>query len=71
MIHLEILELNFFGLNKYTKRNIELRGMKDILFEGRDSTVDKGVIDINESYSVMRKENNNKIVEMNENYNDK
>ena len=26
MIHLEIIELNFFGLNNNTKRNVELRG---------------------------------------------
>ena len=38
MIHLELIELNFCGLNKYTKRNIELRGIDELLFEGRDST---------------------------------
>lgn len=31
MIYLEIIELNFCGLNKYTKRNIELRGYDDLL----------------------------------------
>ena len=54
MIHLEILELNFCGLNKYTKRNIELRGLDDILGHGRDSTVGLN-IDINKDYSIEKK----------------
>ena len=31
MVYLEIIELNFCGLNKNTKRNIELRGTEDLL----------------------------------------
>ena len=40
LIYLEILELNFCGLNKNTKRNIDLRAKEDLLDEGRDSTLD-------------------------------
>ena len=66
MIHLEILELNFCGLNKYTKRNIDLRGIDDIGFEGRDSSVGLDInINIGDEYLLrpatieMREEDNN------------
>ena len=52
LIHLEILELNFCGLNKYTKRNIEFRGLLDTSEEGRDSTVGLEKIDINKDYYI-------------------
>ena len=52
MIHLEILELNFCELNKYTKRNIELRGLLDSIDEGRDSSVGLDKIDINKDYFI-------------------
>ena len=52
MIHLEILELNFCGLNKYTKKNIEFRGDEDVLGEGRDSTASLTKIDINRDYYI-------------------
>ena len=58
MIHLELIELNFCGLNKYTKRNIELRGIDDYLCEGRDSVANndniksKYLIDINKDYNI-------------------
>ena len=52
MIHLEIIELNFCGLNKYTKRNIELRGIEDLLLEGRDSTADSQKVDVNKDYDL-------------------
>ena len=55
MIHLEILELNFIGLNKYTKRNIELRGLIDSFAEGRDSTAGTDKIDINKDYLIDEK----------------
>ena len=58
MIHLEILELNFCGLNKYTKRNIELRGDDDLYFHGRDSSLGNVTIDINDDYLI---ETNNNI----------
>ena len=40
LIHLEIIELNFCGLNKYTKRNIEIRGIDDLDLERKDTIVD-------------------------------
>ena len=70
MIHLEILELNFCGLNKYTKRRIELRGIEDVSFEGRDSTSGIDFIEVNDEYYVMKKENNNQILEMKESLDD-
>ena len=51
MIHLEILELNFCGLNKYTKRNIDRRGADDVLCQGRDSTAGLK-IDVNKDYFI-------------------
>ena len=66
MIHLEILELNFVGLNKYTKRNIELRGLIDSFAEGRDSTFGTDKIDINKDYLIEGIENNEKTTEMEE-----
>ena len=67
MIHLEILELNFCGLNKYTKRNIELRGLVDCLTgdERRDSTEK---IDINDDYFVEDKKKNEITTEMEERF---
>ena len=54
MVYLEIIELEFLGLNKNTKRNIELRGIEDVSGEnGRDSSI--GVndsIDINDDYYI-------------------
>lgn len=66
MIHLEILELNFCGLNKYTKRNIEERGDDDVTFEGRDSSVSLNVFDLNKDYYLDNTEKNEKNIEMNE-----
>ena len=65
MIHLEILELNFCGLNKYTKQNIETRGIDDTLGEGRDSTVGLNTIDFDINYSI-KKDDINKCIEMND-----
>jgi hypothetical protein len=47
MIHLEIIELNFCGLNEFTKRNIDLRGIDDLLDEDRDSIAGLNKVDIN------------------------
>lgn len=66
MIHLEILELNFCGLNKYTKRNNEERGDDDVTFEGRDSSVSLNVFDLNKDYYLDNTEKNEKNIEMNE-----
>ena len=52
LIYLEIIELNFCGLNKNTKRNIDLRGQDDFFFEGRDSSVSLKGIDINKEYFI-------------------
>ena len=64
MIHLEIIELNFCGLNKYTKRNIEIRGLLDSLNEGRDSSVGLEKIDINKDYYIEDKEKKERTTEM-------
>jgi len=64
MIHLEILELNFCGLNKYTKRNIELRGLLDSIDEGRDSSVGLDKIDINKDYFIEGNQKEEKTIEM-------
>ena len=64
MVHLEIIELNFLGLNKYTKRNIDLRGVDDITLERQDSMLDKGIIDINKDYRINSLENDDKTFEM-------
>ena len=66
MVHLEIIELTFLGLNKYTKKNIDLRGIDDITLERKDSMLDKGSVDINEDYFVEKSANNDKVFEMKE-----
>ena len=66
MIHLEILELNFCGLNEYTKHNIDLRGIDDLLGEGRDSTAGLNIVDINKDYTIDNRETNENAVEMRE-----
>ena len=66
MIHLEIIELNFCGLNKYTKRNIEFRSEEDLLFEGRDSTIGINSIEIDAGYTIDNAANNEKVFEMKE-----
>ena len=66
MVHLEIIELTFLGLNKYTKKNIDLRGIDDITLERKDSMLDKGSVDINEDYFVEKSANNDKAFEMKE-----
>ena len=66
MVHLEIIELNFLGLNKYTKRNIDLRGNEDISLERKDSMLEQGAIDINKDYKIDTLENNDNSFEMKE-----
>ena len=70
MIHLEIIELNFCGLNNHTKQNIDLRGIDDLTSEGRDSTVGLNSFDINKDYTIENQENNENPVEMREQRND-
>ena len=50
MIYLEILELNFCGLNKNTRRNIHLRSEIDLLLEHRETIYEDNNIDINKNY---------------------
>ena len=64
MIHLEIIELNFCGLNRFTKQNIDLRGIDDLINEDRDSTVGLNSLDINRDYTIENQENNENPVEM-------
>ena len=64
MIHLEILELNFCGLNKYSKRNIDLRSRDDLIFEKRDSISSQNSIEIESGYKLDAKENYDKIIEL-------
>ena len=70
LIHLEILELNFCGLNKFTKRNIEFRGLLDSIDEGRDSSVGLEKIDINKDYFIEEKDKSGKTTEMEERISD-
>ena len=66
-IHLEILELNFCELNRFTKRNIDLRGIDDALLERNNRTMSANSIDIDEGYSIAKQENDdNRIIEMKE-----
>ena len=66
-IHLEILELNFCELNRFTKRNIDLRGIDDALLERNNRTMSVNSIDIDEGYSIAKQENDdNRIIEMKE-----
>ena len=66
MIHLEIIELNFCDLNKNTKRNIDLRGMNDVIFEERDSTNDRNSIEIEKGYTIGNTANDQQIIELKE-----
>ena len=62
LIHLEIIELNFCGLNKYTKRNIEIRGIDDLDLERKDTVVDLK-IGIDKDYDIELKDEE-KAIEM-------
>ena len=50
--YLEILECNFCGLNKNTRRNIHLRSEIDQSLEQRDTISEEKFIDINVNYSL-------------------
>jgi hypothetical protein len=66
MFYLEILELNFCGLNENTQRNIDLRGQDDFVLEGRDSSVSLKGIDINKEYFIECQDKIENEVEMKE-----
>ena len=55
VIFLEKIEINICNLNKYTKINIELRSLEDLIDKGRDSTHGFEAIDINDDYSIDNK----------------
>ena len=51
MIYLEIIEMNFCGLNKNTKRNIQIRSDNELLKQDdRDFSI--GAININKDYAI-------------------
>jgi len=62
LIVLEIIELNFCGLNKNTKRNISQRGMSELLEENGadDSSVGLNQLDINKDYYIINTAENQK-----------
>ena len=68
MIYLEIIEMNFCGLNKNTKRNIQIRSDNELLKQDdRDFSI--GAININKDYAIDSKnvndDNIGNIIEMN------
>ena len=67
LIYLEVLELNFCGLNKNTKRNIYLREKEDLLNENRSSSVDINGIDVETDYTIKISENSENDIEPEEN----
>ena len=64
MLHLEIFELNFCGLNKNTRRNINLRSKIEFSEENRDSSVGFKCVDINKDYIINISEKNEISIEM-------
>ena len=61
MIYLEIIELNFCGLNKNTRRNIELRGINDYKGKcGRDSNYELNIVDVDDGYFIKQTGENGK-----------
>ena len=50
MINLEIIELNFCGLNKNTKRNIQKRVQEEMLNQERPSNLDDDEVEFSEGY---------------------
>jgi hypothetical protein len=62
MIVLEIIELNFCGLNKNTKRNISQRGVDELLEENGvdDTSVVLNQIDIDNQYYINNPVENHK-----------
>ena len=64
MVYLEIIELNFCGLNKNTKRNIQNRGDQDMLLKNisRNSTLQE-LVEFPGGYVVKKSNNNEKETE--------
>ena len=61
LIYLEIFELNFCGLNKNTKRNIDLRAKEDLLNKNCSPSVD--CIDVDKDYVIELSEKNENDIE--------
>ena len=78
LIYLEIIELNFCGLNKNTKRNIRERGLSEILLgkknNGDNDTDNQGIIYVNQEYyfdeNINENDNDGSTVELNSKQND-
>ena len=75
MLYLEIIELKFCGLNTNTRRNIQIRGQKELNkgindLEGRISDLSSNAnnIDINADYSVSNTFSDNDIEEDKDKY---
>ena len=64
MVNLEIIELNFCGLNKNTRRNIQARGEEDMLLKkiSRNSTLLE-TAEFPGGYIVRKSEQNEKEIE--------
>ena len=59
MFYLEIFELNFLGLNKNTRRNIQEREKEEMLFQEKTSrTSSSSEIEISPDYIVYNKNTN-------------
>ena len=73
LIYLEIIELNFLGLNKNTKRNIRTRSLSEILVgknNNEDNDTDnQGIIDVNQEYyyndNINENDNDGSTIELN------
>ena len=69
LIYIEIIELNFCGLNNYTKRNIELRAREDLLDIDKDKNLNTDIncVDIDNDYSIEFSEKNENEIESEKN----
>ena len=65
LIYIEIIELNFCGLNNYTKRNTELRAREDLLDIDKDKNLNPDIncIDIDNDYGIEFSEKNENEIE--------
>ena len=66
MVHLEIIELNFCGLNKNTRRNIKFRCESELLLDQIDSIDGNNNIDVNINYSIELQEKINEDINIEE-----
>ena len=66
MVHLEIIELNFCGLNKNTRRNIKFRCESELLLDQIDSIDGNNNMDVNINYSIELQEKINEDINIEE-----